>query len=76
MAYKQQIYTQERTSLQEEIDDSQARVAAFVRRARSGGEDALAGALTPTWDVAERVVSRWQSLVLQSAALDRIARRA
>jgi hypothetical protein len=76
MTYKQQIYTQERSSLQEEIDDSQARVAAFVRRARSGGEDALAGALTPTWDVAERVVSRWQSLVLQSAALDRIIRRA
>ena len=76
MTYKQQIYTQERTSLQEEVDDSQAKVAAFVRRARSGGEDALAGALTPTWDVAERVVNRWQSLVVQSAALDRIIERA
>jgi len=40
MTYKQQLYTQERTSLQEEIDDSQTKAAAFVRRAQSGGEDA------------------------------------
>lgn len=76
MTYKQQLYTQERASLQKEIDDSQAKAAAFVRQARSGGEDALADSQTPTWDVAERVVNRWQSLVMQSAAFDRIIQRA
>ena len=56
--------------MQEEIDDAQAKVAAFVRQARSGGVNALADGQTPTWDVAEKVVSRWQSLVLQSASID------
>lgn len=76
MTYKQQLYAQERASLQQEIEDSQSKAAAFVRQARSGGDDALADAQTPTWDVAERVVNRWQSLVMQSAAFDRIIQRA
>ena len=60
--------------MQVEIDDAQAKVAAFVRQARGGGANALADAQTPTWDVSEKVSSRWQSLVLQSASLDRLKR--
>ena len=37
MMYKRQIYTQERAAMQAEIDDAQAKVAAFVRQARGGG---------------------------------------
>ena len=76
MTYKQEKYTQERIELQREIDDAQAKVAAFVRQARSGGELALADSQTPTWEISERVSNRWQSLVLQSASLDRIVQTA
>ena len=76
MMYKRQIYTQERAEMQVEIDDAQAKVAAFVRQARGGGADALADAQTPTWDVSEKVSSRWQALVLQSASLDRLVQTA
>ena len=62
--------------MQVEIDDAQAKVAAFVRQARGGGANALADAQTPTWDVSEKVSSRWQSLVLQSASLDRLVQTA
>ena len=72
MMHKRRIYTQERSAMQVEIDDAQAKVAAFVRQARGGGANALADAQTPTWDVSEKVSSRWQSLVLQSASLDRL----
>jgi hypothetical protein len=76
MLYKRQIYTQERAAMQAEIYDAQAKVAAFVRQARGGGADALADAQTPTWDVSEKVSSRWQSLVMQSASLDRLVQTA
>jgi DNA replication protein DnaC len=76
MTFKQQKYTQERMSLQREIDDAQAKVSAFVRQARGGGAFALADSQTPTWDVAEKVSNRWQALVLQSASLDRIVQTA
>ena len=72
MAHKQQLYTRERSLMQREIEDAQAKVAAFVRQARGGGDNALADLQTPTWDVAEKVSSRWQQLVLQSASLDRL----
>ena len=72
MTHKRHVYSQERAAMQVEIDDAQAKVAAFVRQARGGGADALADAQTPTWDVSEKVSSRWQSLVLQSASLDRL----
>ena len=62
--------------MQMEIDDAQAKVAAFVRQARGGGENALADAQTPTWDVSEKVSARWQSLVLRSASLDRLIQTA
>ena len=75
MTYKQQLYTNERDSMLREVEDAQAKAAAFVRQARSGGDDALADAQTSTWDVAEKVSGRWQSLVLQSASLDRIRAR-
>ena len=76
MTHKRQIYTQERAAIQVEIDDAQAKVAAFVRQARGGGENALADAQTPTWDVSEKVSARWQSLVLRSASLDRLIQTA
>ena len=76
MMYKRRIYTQERAEMQMEIDDAQAKVAAFVRQARGGGANALADTQTPTWDVSEKVSSRWQSLVLQSASLDRLIQTA
>ena len=76
MMYKRQIYTQERAAMQDEIDDAQAKVAAFVRQARGGGANALADAQTPTWDVSEKVSSRWQALVMQSASLDRLVQTA
>jgi len=76
MMYKRQIYTQERSEMQDEIGDAQAKVASFVRQARGGGADALADAQTPTWDVSEKVSSRWQALVLQSASLDRLVQTA
>ena len=76
MLYKRQIYTQERAAMQAEIYDAQAKVAAFVRQARGGGPDALADAQTPTWDVSEKVSSRWQALVMQSASLDRLVQTA
>ena len=71
MAFKQHMYTRERDSLQQEILDAQVKAAAFVSQARSGG---LADSQTPTWEVVERVSNRWQALVLQSAALDRVTR--
>ena len=74
MSHKRHVYSQERAAMQVEIDDAQAKVAAFVRQARGGGANALADAQTPTWDVSEKVSSRWQSLVLQSASLDRLKR--
>lgn len=76
MSYKELMYSRERESLQREKYDAQAKAAAFVRQARSGGEDALADETTSKWDIAERVVSRWQSLVLQSSSLDRIIKTA
>ena len=76
MNYKQELYTQERMSIQREVDDAQAKAAAFVRQARRGGDDALADSATSTWDVAEKVSSRWQSLVLLSASLDIIVQKA
>ena len=76
MTHKQQMYTRERNSILREVGDAQAKAAAFVRQARSGGDDALADAQTSTWDVAEKVSGRWQSLVLQSASLDRIVQAA
>jgi hypothetical protein len=76
MMYKRQVYTQERAAMQVEIDDAQAKVASFVRQARGGGADALADVQTPTWDVSEKVSSRWQALVLQSASLDRLVQTA
>ena len=76
MLHKQQLYTRERASMEQEIADAQTKAAAFVRQARSGGDDALADSQTPTWDVAEKVSSRWQGLVLQSASLDRIVQTA
>ena len=72
MAFKSQRYSRERASLQEEIDDAQAKAATFVRQARSGGDDALADEHTGKWDIAKEVSSRWQVLVAQGAALDRI----
>jgi hypothetical protein len=65
-------YERERAALQVEVDDAQAKAAAFVRQARSGGADALADDQTSSWEVAKEVNSRWQSLVAQAAALDRI----
>ena len=76
MTYKQQMYLRERNSMLGEVEDAQAKAAGFVRQARSGGDDALADAQTSTWDVAEKVSGRWQSLVLQSASLDRIVQAA
>jgi hypothetical protein len=73
MAFKQHMYTRERDSLQQEILDAQVKAAAFVSQARSGG---LADSQTPTWEVVERVSNRWQALVLQSAALDRVVETA
>ena len=72
MDHKVQRYERERAALQAEVDDAQAKAAAFVRQARSGGADALADAQTSTWDVAKEVNQRWQALVAQAAALDRI----
>jgi DNA replication protein DnaC len=71
MSYKQDLYARELAGMQIEIDDSQAKVAQFVRQARSG-EDALADGQTSTWDIAEKVSGRWQSLVLKAASLDRM----
>ena len=76
MMYKRQIYTQVRAAMQAEINDAQAKVAVFVRQARGGGANALADAQTPTWDVSEKVSSRWQALVMQSASLDRLVQTA
>ena len=72
MANKVARYERERSSLQAEVDDAQAKAAAFVHQARSGGADALADDQTSSWEVAKEVNSRWQSLVAQAAALDRI----
>ena len=72
MEFKAERYRRERAELQEEIDDAQAKAAAFVRQARSGGDDALADEYTGKWEVAKEVNSRWQVLVAQGAALDRI----
>ena len=58
MTHKQQIYTRERASLDAEIVDAQAKAAAFVRQARTGGADALADSQTPNWDVAKEVNNR------------------
>jgi len=76
MRHKQSIYTTERTELQSQIDDAQSKVNAFVRRAKSGGEDALVEEQTPKWDVADKVSRRWQSLILQSSSLDSLIERA
>ena len=77
MRHKKHTYTRERDSMRAEVDNQQSVVTSFVRAARSGGaDDALADSQTSTWDVAEKVSSRWQSLVLQSASLDRLIRRA
>ena len=73
MSFKQQMYTRERDEIQGELFDAQAKATSFVRQARSSG---LADSQTSTWDVVERVSNRWQSLVLQSAALDRIVETA
>ena len=72
MMHKVQRYERERAALSAEVEDAQAKVAAFVRQARSGGPDALADAQTSSWEVAEKVLQRWQGLVAQTAALDRI----
>ena len=72
MAFKAERYQRERAALQDEIDDAQAKAASFVRQARSGGDDALADEHTGKWEVAKEVSSRWQVLVAQGAALDRI----
>ena len=72
MANKVMRYERERAALQAEVDDAQAKAATFVRQARSGGADALADDQTSSWEVAKEVNSRWQSLVAQAAALDRI----
>ena len=72
MAWKQSRYERERESLQAEVDDAQAKAAAFVRQARSGGDDALADDQTSSWEVAKDVSNRWQALVAQAAALERI----
>ena len=72
MAFKAERYRRERAALQEEIDDAQAKAASFVRQARSGGDDALADESTGRWEVAKEVSSRWQVLVAQAAALERI----
>ena len=72
MDHKVQCYERERAALQAEVYDAQAKAAAFVRQARSGGADALADAETSTWEVAKEVNQRWQALVAQAAALDRI----
>ena len=72
MAHKQALYQRERASLEAEIDDAQAKAAAFVRQARAGGDNALADSQTPSWDVAKEVNARWQRLVAQSASMDRL----
>ena len=72
MAHKVLRYERERQSLQAEVDDAQAKAATFVRQARSGGADALADDQTSSWEVAKEVSQRWQALVAQLAALDRI----
>ena len=72
MAHKQALYQRERASLEAEIDDAQAKAATFVRQARAGGDNALADAQTPSWDVAKEVNARWQRLVAQSVSMDRL----
>jgi ATP-dependent Clp protease ATP-binding subunit ClpA len=72
MAQKADVYMTERNELRSEIEDAQAKVAAYVRQARSGGDDALADDRTSSWDVAESVSARWRTLVLQAASLERI----
>ena len=76
MQQKGRLYAGERASIQEEIDDAQAKLAAFVRQAREGGDDALADSTTSTWDIAEKQSTRWQTLVVQSASFDRLIRSA
>jgi hypothetical protein len=73
MAFKAQQYTRERAAMRDAIDDQKSIVADFVRAAREGG---LADNQTSSWDVAEKVSARWQSLVLQSTSLDQLILRA
>ena len=72
MSSKSERYQSERAALQYEIDDAQAKAASFVRQARSGGLDALADENTGKWEVAKEVANRWQALVQQAVALDRV----
>ena len=71
MAFKKQRYQRELQLLQAEIDDAQRKVTSFVKAARAGPTP-LADDKTSNWEVAEKVTSRWQTLVTQSAALERI----
>ena len=75
MRFKQELYQRERRGLQEQIDDTQHKVATFVQQARSGAAP-LADDKTSDWEVAEKVSARWQSLVTQAASLDRIVESA
>ncbi|MDC0525813.1 hypothetical protein OAO87_02345 [bacterium] len=72
MMHKVSVYTAERDSLRAEIEDAQAKAAAYVRQARSGGADALADDKTSSWEVVEPVSARWRTLVMQAASLDRL----
>ena len=71
MRFKEEMYGRERGGLQAQIDDAQLKVAAYVRQAR-GGAAPLAEERTSDWEVAQTVSSRWQSLAMQAASLDRI----
>ena len=75
MRFKEELYGRERGGLQAQIDDAQLKVAAYVRQAR-GGAAPLADDKTSDWEVAQTVSSRWQSLAMQAASLDRVIKSA
>ena len=68
MTFKQDMYSRELNNLQSEINDAQAKVAGFVRQARSG-EDALADDQSSNWDVAEKVSGRWRRRSVDGGSL-------
>lgn len=71
MQYKRALYLRERDGVQLEIDDAQSKLGLYVQQARAGSVP-LADSQTSNWDISEKLNSRWQGLVMQAAALDRI----